>query len=58
MCKNSYEKYCERSKKNMLYCKLFYNNIDDFDKLCGFQRYCNEIDKYIFHKERECKYYE
>lgn len=62
MCKNCYEKFVERSGKIMLFCKLL--DVDkeaktEMMKLCIFQRFCSDKDKYIPHQQKEgCKYYE
>ena len=59
MCKYAYEKYVMKSKREMIFCKLKDNETDDLAKLCIAQRYCDEKDKYIPHKQKErCKYYE
>ena len=61
MCQNCYEKYCERSKKVMLFCGLKDNDssyTSEIEKLCSCQRFCSEEDKYIPHNQKlACKYY-
>lgn len=58
MCKNSYEKYSERTKKNMLFCKLLGSD-GSLSQLCISQRFCKEKDRYIHsdHPEKNCKHY-
>lgn len=46
MCKNSYEKFSERTKKNMLFCKLLGTD-GLLSQICISQRFCKEKDKYI-----------
>lgn len=60
MCKNSYEKFIERTGKIMIMCKFLENKSGtDLSKLCICQRFCNEKDKYIPHHQKEgCKKYE
>ena len=62
MCKNCYEKYVDRTGKEMLFCKLRINenaSHDSMFNLCICQRYCSDKEKYIPHNQREnCKYYE
>ena len=62
MCKNCYEKFVERSRKIMLFCKLLDSDKEaktEMMKLCICQRFCSDKDKYIPHQQKEgCKYYE
>lgn len=61
MCKNCYEKYCERSKKVMLFCRLLdaKQSKNEMMKLCIRQRFCSDKDKYIPYQQQEgCKDYE
>lgn len=62
MCKNCYEKFVERSRKIMLFCKLLDSDKEaktEMMKLCICQRFCSDEDKYIPHKQKEgCKNYE
>lgn len=58
MCKNSYEKLSERTKKIMIFCKLK-GNEGEISQLCVAQRYCKDKDRYIItDQKRNCKYYE
>ena len=58
LCKNAYEKKSERTKKNMILCKLKGENAD-LSQLCISQRFCAEKGKYIPNdQKRNCKYYE
>lgn len=59
MCKNYYEKMCQRTGKTMLFCNLKSDETNELLKLCSYQRYCSEEDKYIPHRQKEgCKSYE
>lgn len=62
MCKNCYEKFVERSGKVMLFCKLLEEDNEvksEMMKLCLYQRFCSDEDKYIPFKQNEgCKNYE
>ena len=62
MCKNCYEKFVERSRKIMLFCKLLDSDKEaktEMMKLCICQRFCSDKDKYIPHQQkRDCKKYE
>ena len=59
MCKNSYQQMSINSKKEMIFCHLKDSEENELLRLCTCQRYCNNEDKYIPHKQMEsCKYYE
>ncbi len=57
MCKNSYEKISQRTKKPMLFCKLFGED-GALSQLCINQRYCPRKARYIeIGKKEICKKY-
>lgn len=57
MCNNCYEKFVNRVKRKMLFCKLLDNNSSNImTQLCICQKYCSEKDEYIPFKQKEgCK---
>ena len=59
MCKNSYEKMSEKTKKIMIFCELKKSETNELLKLCVSQRYCGEEGKYVPAKQKQfCKFYE
>lgn len=61
MCKNCYEKFVERSGKDMLFCKLLEKDEaikTELAQLCICQRFCSDKNKYIpYHQKEGCKNY-
>lgn len=57
MCNKCYEKIVAKTGKAMLFCKLKEDANTEMKRLCVYQRYCTNTNKYIPHKAENCKYY-
>ena len=58
MCKNSYEKISDSTKKMMIFCKLLGTD-GSLTQLCISQRYCSNRDRYVeINQKKDCKKYE
>lgn len=57
MCINSYEKYSNTTKIDMIYCHLLDNEKQDMEQICRYQKYCVPEQRYTFKNENNCKYF-
>lgn len=58
MCKNAYEQISARTKKTMIFCKLFGTD-GSLNQLCISQRFCQDRNRYIgVNQNKNCKKYD
>lgn len=55
-CEHAYEKLCDRTGKNMIFCRLKKNS-ENFQNICINQRFCQKLDKYVQSERITCKDY-